>query len=80
MNFIRKKWLALGALVTPALCMADGTVAATTVDDALAQLQTDFTGILGKVLTIVVAIIAVAAGIWAVMLAFKKGKGAGNKA
>lgn len=75
MNKFKKSLLFLGALATPALCFAEGEIAAGTIDSALTQLQTGVTGVIGKVVTVVGAVIVAGIAIWALPFAWHKLRG-----
>lgn len=75
MNKFKKGLLFLGALATPALCFAEDAIATGTIDGALHDLQTGVTGVIGKVATVVGAIVVAGLVIWAIPFAWKKMRG-----
>lgn len=76
MNKFNKGLLFLGALAAPALCFAEGSeIAAGTIDSALTDLQTGVTGVIGKVATVVGAIVVAGLVIWAIPFAWRKMRG-----
>lgn len=68
----------LGACSVPAF--AEGTIQAADLDTVLSTLQSDATSLLGKIATVVAAVIGAGFVIWGLMLAWRKVKAGGNKA